>query len=668
MPEYLNSKLHIGAAYYPEHWPEERWSEDIRLMREAGLTVMRIGEFAWSTMEPSAGDFHFEWLDRVISRLATEGIATVLGTPTAAPPAWLIQEYPDILTVEENGRRVQFGNRCHYCITSPEMRAATQRIVGAMAEHFGANPQVIGWQIDNELGRVCYCDRCRALFQQFLAERYGTLENLNLRWSTAYWSQTYNAWEQIPIPIGGHNPGLMLEFKRFITDNNRKFQKLQVDLLRAHLPPEVWITHNFMGWYDGFDHYKMSEDLDLASWDYYVGTGHHDPLTHGAIHDLTRGFKQRNFWVMETQPGNVNWSTINNSLNKGEGRAMAWQGVAHGADGILYWQWRSALGGQEQYHGTLVDQSGKPRPFYTEVQQLAKDFEKVSPLLAGSKISTRVAMLNSYESRWSIQWQRHHRDFDYVAYFNHFYRPLAARNISVDIISAENLTEAKQLYSYKMVIAPALLIINENQVKALKDFLIRGGHLVLTARCGMKDSYNTLLPSRQPGPLVELANVQVEDYYALQEPIPIKGNWFEGQAQIWAERLKVLEGVYTPTIAKYGKSNGWLDDQVAITVSSYKNSLVYYVGVYLDEKAQDALLERFLRTAGLNPPIQTPPGVEVCTRVTPENKNVYILINHNQEEKVVNLPWAAQEHLTGQTVPAELKLEPYGIAVLTRAG
>lgn len=668
MPEYLTSKLHIGAAYYPEHWPEERWSEDIRLMREARLTVMRIGEFAWSTMEPSAGDFYFEWLDRVISRLATEGIATVLGTPTAAPPAWLIQEYPDILTVEENGRRVQFGNRCHYCITSPEMHAATQRIVGAMAEHFGANPQVIGWQIDNELGRVCYCDRCRALFQQFLAERYGTLENLNLRWSTAYWSQTYNAWEQIPIPIGGHNPGLMLEFKRFITDNNRKFQKLQVNLLRTHLPPEVWITHNFMGWYDGFDHYKMSEDLDLASWDYYVGTGHHDSLTHGAIHDLTRGFKQRNFWVMETQPGNVNWSTINNSLNKGEGRAMAWQGVAHGADGILYWQWRSALGGQEQYHGTLVDQSGKPRPFYTEVQQLAKDFEKVSPLLVGSKISTRVAMLNSYESRWSIQWQRHHRDFDYVAYFNHFYRPLAARNISVDIISAENLTDAKQLYRYKMVIAPALLIINENQVKALKDFLVRGGHLVLTARCGMKDGYNALLPSRQPGPLVELANVQVEDYYALQEPIPVKGNWFEGQAQIWAERLKVLEGVYTPTIAKYGKSNGWLDDQVAITVSSYKNSLVYYVGVYLDDKAQDALLERFLRTAGLNPPIQTPPGVEVCTRVTPENKNVYILINHLQEEKVINLPWAAQEYLTGQTVPAEIKLEPYGIAVLTRLG
>ena len=327
-------------------------------------------------------NFDFEWMDRAIALLAEAGIATVLGTPTAAPPAWLTQTYPDTLAVEESGLRAQHGNRCHYCVNSPQYHQLVQQIVSQLAEHFGPNPNVIGWQIDNEYNRVCYCDTCREAFQQYLAEKYQTLEALNQHWSTAYWSQTYTDWSQIPLPIGGHNPGLRLEFKRFITLSYRKFQKVQLDALRPHLPEGVWVTHNFMGWYDGYDHYSMAEDLDMASWDWYIGTGHHDYTVTGAIHDLTRGFKRKNFWVMETQPGNVNWSSVNNMLNKGEGRAMAWHAVAHGADGILYWQWRSALGGQEQYHGTLVDQSGLPRPFYQEVQQIGKEFAKVSDLLA----------------------------------------------------------------------------------------------------------------------------------------------------------------------------------------------------------------------------------------------------------------------------------------------
>src|SRR6185295_66420 len=202
MPPITSDRLHLGAAYYPEHWPEERWPEDIRLMREAGFTVARLAEFAWSTLEPKAGDFHFDWLDRAIAALAEAGIASVLGTPTAAPPAWLVQEAPDLLTVKEDGRRIQFGNRCHYCVNSPALHAATQRIVLAMAKHFGPNPHVIGWQFDNEYNQVCYCDRCRSLFQKFLAEKFGSLAALNDHWSTAYWSQTYSAWEQIPIPMG----------------------------------------------------------------------------------------------------------------------------------------------------------------------------------------------------------------------------------------------------------------------------------------------------------------------------------------------------------------------------------------------------------------------------------------------------------------------------------
>jgi len=656
------SRLHLGAAYYPEHWPEERWPEDIRLMREAGLTVVRMAEFAWSVLEPTEGEFHFDWLERAIAALAAAGIVSVLGTPTAAPPAWLVQQHPDLLAVDERGRRVQFGNRCHYCVNSPEFHVATRRIVGALAERFGAHPHVIGWQLDNEYNRVCYCERCRSLFQQYLADKFGSLDALNEHWTTRYWSQTYSAWEQIPLPIGGHNPGLMLAFKQFITASYRKFQRLQLDALRPHLRPGVWATHNFMGWFDGFDHYELTADLDMAAWDWYVGTGHHDYRTSGAAHDLTRGFKHKNFWLIETQPGNVNWSPVNNALNQGEARAMAWHAVGHGADGVLYWQWRSALGGQEQYHGTLVDQSGQPRPFYEEVQRLGHDFTAASPLLGGSTTKARVAILNCYDSRWSVQWQRHHRDFDYVAHLVHYYRPLAARNVAVDVISAD-----APLAGYRLVIAPALLILDEKRVEYLKEFVVRGGHLVLTVRCGMKDDYNALLPSRQPGPLADLAGVEVEEYYALDEPVPVIGNWFSGMSQLWAERLKLLKPSSVATIARYGTANGWLDDQVAITVISHRGGFVYYVGAYLDEAAQQAFVDRLLQTAGIKPWIQVPAGIEVCRRVSIAGQDVFIVINHERVEQLVELPWPGDDVLSGLSALKKFKIAPYGVAVLTRS-
>ncbi|HJR80865.1 MAG TPA: beta-galactosidase [Anaerolineales bacterium] len=663
-----SSRLHLGAAYYPEHWPEDHWSNDIRLMREAGFTVARMAEFAWSTVEPKAGQFDFDWLDRAIAQLAAEGIVSVLGTPTAAPPAWLVQEYPDLLAVNESGRRVLFGNRCHYCVNSPDFHAATRRIVGAMAEHFGPNPNVIGWQIDNEYHRVCYCERCQVLFQSYLARKFGSLEALNEHWTTRYWSQTYSAWEQIPLPnpsyltpTGLHNPGLMLEFKHFITESYRQFQRLQIDLLRPHLGPETWITHNFMGWFDGYDHYEISADLDLAAWDWYVSTGQHDYLNSGAIHDLTRGFKRRTFWLMETQPGNVNWAAINTTTNQGEARVMAWHAVAHGADAVLYWQWRSALGGQEQMHGTLVGPSGQPRPFYEEVQLLGREFAAVSSLLADSVPAAHVAMLHSYDDRWSIHIQRHHRDFDYVNHFNHYYRPLAASNIAVDVLSPD-----ASLDGYQLVIAPTLLMLNETRAARLKLFVENGGHLVLTIRCGMKDDYNALLPTRQPGALTEIAGVEVEEYYALLDPVPVSGSWFRGTSSVWAERLKVVDPSGLDVIARYDKSNGWLDQQVAITSHRYGSGMVTFVGAYLDDASQKILLDRIVQAAGVLPVLETPPGVEARTRIDPNGREIFIVINHERVEHLVKLPWAAQDHLRGQTLKGRLKLEPYGVAILTQ--
>ncbi len=656
----LPQRLHLGAAYYPEHWPAARLADDIRLMQAAHLTVVRMAEFAWSTLEPVAEVFDFAWLDQAIDQLAAAGIATVLGTPTAAPPPWLTTTQPGVVAVEANGRRAQVGNRCHYCVNAPRFHAATQRIVHAMAEHFGPNPNVIGWQIDNEFNRVCYCDRCQAEFQQFLAQKYGSLDALNQHWSTRYWSQTYSAWEQIPMPVGPHNPSLMLELKHFVTASYRRYQKLQLDGLRPHLRPGVWVTHNFMGWFDGFDHYALAQDLDLASWDWYVGTGHHDPAASGAIHDLMRGFKRRNFWVMETQPGCVNWAETNTMLDRHEARVMAWHAIAHGAEAVLYWQWRSALGGQEQYHGALVDQSGQPRPFYTEVQELGEQLQAAAALVAGSTVPAQVALLHTYDSRWSIEFQRHHKDFNFVAHFNQYYRALAANNVNVDVLSAD-----EDLAGYRLVMVPALVVFNDRRVANLTRFVERGGHLVLTLRTGMKDEFNALLPARQPGALAALAGVEVEEYYALQEQVPVSGPGLNGAARIWAERLKVLDPAQTTPLARYGKANGWLDDQVAVSVHPYGQGLVYMVGAYLDEAAQQAFTDQVLAKAG----VQTrpaPSGVELRTRRQGDGAEILFAINHTAAEQAFTLPRPALDHLTGETLQGEVKLAGYQVRVLTQ--
>jgi beta-galactosidase len=656
--------MHLGAAWYPEHWPEERWPEDIRLMTEAGFTVARIAEFGWSTMEPMESHYEFAWLERAVALLHENGLAVVLGTPTAAPPAWLTYHHPDTVAVEPNGRPAQHGNRCHYSPTSLTYQKYCRRIVEQMAKRFGRDERVIGWQIDNEYNRVDYSDNTRRQFQAFLKEKYGTLDELNGHWSTAYWSQAYTDWNEIPIPIGPHNPGLMLEFRRFVTKVWRDFQKLQVDIIHHYAAPGQWITHNFMGWFDGFDHYELNAELDFASWDWYIGVGHHDYTATGAVHDLTRGFKRKNFWVMETQPGNVNWAQINNMLHKGEARCMAWHAIAHGADAVLYWQWRSAPGGQEQLHGSLLGADGCPRPFYSEVQQLGRDFQAVGNALDGTTPQNSVAILHTYDARWSLNAQRHHHQFDPVDQLLRYYRPLAARNVGVDIVAP-----TAPLERYRLVIAPALILLSEPAAQNLTAFVENGGTLVLTVRCGQKDAYNALFPALQPGPLREIAGVEVADFYPLDEPVPVRAGWdtpMAGQSELWAEALRPLDEK-TEILARFGEANGWLDGQAALTrhPAGENGGQVIYVGAVLNRELQSDLTDWLLPRAGVTP-VQTgaAPGVEVGRRVGEDGQACLLVINHNRVEATLPLPAPMRDLLTGEDVGDAVTLPPYGVRLL----
>ena len=294
--------LLVGAAWYPEQWPESRWDTDLSLMEAAHIGVVRVGEFAWSTMEPSEGHYDFGWLERAVALAARHHICVVLGTPTAAPPAWLTTKYPETLRVDENGVRDEHGNRGQFSFTSPEYRRFTRLIAEQMAIHFGHNPNVVGWQLDNEYGDPSFDPSAKQQFHDWLRQKYGAIANLNQHWATAYWSQTYDNFEEIPARQDNENPALLLEWKRFVSDSWKSYSENQISAIHAHADPRQFVTTNTMGPFDGFDEYVVHSVLDIAAWDDYVPTENYDYVANGAAHDLTRGYKQKNFWVMETEP------------------------------------------------------------------------------------------------------------------------------------------------------------------------------------------------------------------------------------------------------------------------------------------------------------------------------------------------------------------------------
>jgi len=659
--------LYLGTAWYPEQWPESRWDADLALMEAAHIRFVRIVEFAWSKLEPSEGQYDLDWLQRAVDAAARHHIAVVIGTPSAAPPAWLTTRYPETLRIKEDGRPDQHGNRQQFNWADPKYRELSRLMAEQLAKRFGHDPNVIGWQIDNEYASESYGPADQARFDAWLKARYGTLDNLNDKWTTAYWSETYNDWSQIPIETSGGNPGLLLSWKRFVSDTWRSYQKNQLDVIRANSDHRQFITTNMMGFFDGYDHYTVSQDLDLASWDDYVGTGQLNPVYNGAAHDLTRGFLRKNFWVMETQPGFVNWHTNNNSLDKGGVRAMAWHDVGHGADAVSYWQWRSDLNGQEEYHGVLVGADGTPVPLYAEVAQLGADFAKAGPALAGTTVHSDVAILHSYDAFWAINWQRHNKAFDPIAAMVSYYGAIRALTHSVDIVNP-----SIDLAQYKLVIAPALNVLTDEQAKNLIDYVHHGGHLVLTQRSAMKTIDNALQPQRQPGPLVPLLGGRVEQFYSLDTTIPISGEWGSGPTNTWAELLST-SNPDTKVLMRYGKTPlGWLDDQPAAITRKVGSGSITYIGADLEGDTLANAARWMMADANIHPEFGTlPSGVDLYIRKDAAHE-VWILINFGAADappQTVQLPSAFEDVLSSdgsKTSTRSVTLNRFDVVVLQR--
>ncbi len=587
-------KRTLGTCYYPEHWPEEIWAEDARRMVEAGLTWVRIGEFAWSRLEPAPGALDFDWLDRAIKVLGEAGLRVVLGTPTATPPRWMIEKHPDMLAVDTDGRKRKFGSRRHYCFSHEGYRQECARIVKLLAERYGPNPHVAAWQTDNEYGchdtTASYSDAARVAFRGWLRNRYDDIAKLNEAWGNVFWSMEYNDFDQIDLPnltVTEPNPSHSLAFRRFSSDQVVRFNRLQVEIIRAHSTAPI--AHNYMGRITDFDHFDVGGDLDIASWDSYplgfledrVGADAErqrkyarqgDPDFQAFHHDLYRAVGRGRWWVMEQQPGPVNWAPYNPAPLPGMVRLWSWEAFAHGAEAVCYFRWRQAPMAQEQMHAGLLRPDSADASAIAEARQVAAELAETPDVVVDQ---APVGLIFDYDADFAWKVQPHGEGLDYFGLVFETYRAMRSLGLSVDILPAS----ARDFAGYRIIAAPGLMHMSD----ALKQALMTSeAQLVFGPRSGARDQ-DMNIPVPLPPALPGLdATVTYVESLRPDMPIPLEGG---GHVVGYQE---TLEGSATPSLST---ENG-----TTVVVSEGR---VSYVAGWLDLSGWRRVLQEACVQAGL---------------------------------------------------------------------
>ncbi|MCU4972327.1 beta-galactosidase [Halobacteria archaeon AArc-m2/3/4] len=659
--------MDIGVCYFPEHWPRERWETDVEQMASAGIEYVRMGEFAWSVLEPEPGRLEFEWLETAVELVADQGMKAVLCTPTATPPKWLVDRHPEIRQEEPDGTIREYGGRRHYCFSSETYREQTARIVRELAERFADNPHVVGWQTDNEFGCHdtirCYCEDCAEAFRDWLRERYGDIESLNDAWGTTFWSQHLRSFEEVDPPrhtTASHHPARVLDYHRFSSDQTADYNRLQAEILRSY--GDWFVTHNFMYNFSQLNAFDVGDDLDFASWDAYptgfpqvmhsrsvdeddLRVGNPDEI--GLNHDLFRCAADGPFWIMEQQPGEINWPPTAAQPAAGAMRLWAHHAVAHGADVVTYFRWRRCLEGQEQYHAGLRRADGSAARGYHDARRAASEFADLEALVDGEPEGT-VAVLLDYDSLWALEEQPGTDDFDYWEYVGTYYTALRARGVTVDLVPTET-----DLSGYSAVIAPALHVLSESVAASISDYVENGGALLVTMRSGEKTPGNKLTGTAPPGPLADLVGASVTeresvgDSETLETRLEYHGESYEYRT--WAEWLAVedaiVAGEYTTGVGA---------GRAAITERVTGDGSVTYVGVWPNEELADALVTDLLARADAT---YTADRLPDRVRVA-ERGSVTWVFNYRSEETTIDVGPDGELLAGAETVPG------YDLAVL----
>ncbi len=587
-------KPELGVCYYPEHWAEAQWKEDAAKMVQSGITWVRIGEFAWSRMEPAPGQLELEWLDRAIEVLGTAGLKVVLGTPTTTPPRWMIAKHPDMLAVDAEGNPRKFGSRRHYCFSHEGYRDESARITKIVAQRYGQNPYVAAWQTDNEYGchdtTLSYSDAAKVAFRAWCAKRYGDIATLNEAWGNVFWSMAYSSFDDLELPnltVTEPNPAHVLAFRKFSSDQVVVFNRVQTEILRANTDADL--IHNYMGRILDFDHFDVGEDLDVASWDSYplgfmwdrmeLSDAHRarylrqgDPDMQAFHHDLYRAVGKGRWWIMEQQPGPVNWAPYNPAPLPGMVALWSLEAVAHGAEVVSYFRWRQAPFGQEQHHAGLQTPDGRDAPGLGEASKVAQILTQLGEV---QTLQSEVAIVFDYPSDWAWNTQPQGADFNYFRLVFSAYRALRRAGLSVDIVNSKS----RDFSGYKAVLAPGLATLEPSLVEAISQ---AGALAVLGPRTGAITEEFSIPQSGRPS--VPHLDVMVD----LVETLPpnagraVKDG---GKVDFWLEKLSgsapVLLALEDGSPVLMGQGDRW------------------YLGGFADDTAWDRIVMKIALQAGL---------------------------------------------------------------------
>ena len=672
----------FGVDYYPDQTAENLWEEDAAAMAAAGVNNVRIAEFAWALMEPEEGHFDFRWLQRSVAILHAHGIAVILGTPSAAPPPWLSQKYPEILMVNDHGVTLSPGARRFTCPTNTTYRRLSVAIATQMAQNFASTPGVIGWQIDNEFtlgdSARCYCRYCREGFQGWLKDKYSTLDAINQTWGTVFWSNTYTDFSQIPVPLPSGappNPGLALDYNRYQSDANTSFLEEQLTVLRRLCPSHFVTTNNVGGLIDNLNLRDLYRNLDFVASDNYPGffaifaagdSGVAPPpealaTTVALSHDFMRSAKDGEpFFIMEEQSGKSGQPYFSQQPASGQLRLWSYQAIAHGAMGINYFRWDTADFGAEEYWHGLLRHDRSHSPGFNEIQQTIRELKSLGPEALRADYQAELALCLDVNSWWALNIQPGQPKLKYSSELLAWYGSMAASHAGIDIVDA-----TADLSRYKVLCAPVMYIVTPQQASRIRAFVKGGGAFIAGFRLGVKDEHSRIVNTPLPGLLRDVMGIELLDYqpiYGEKQAVnfaqPLSGP--DADCHIWAD---ILDPKGAEVLATYTGSNH--TGKAAITLNHYGQGKAIYVGAHLEAPDLARVLLNFLATSGITPP-NIPAGVEI-TRRTAGSRSWTYLLNHTATKQSVDLRGNYRDALAASPATTPIGLEPYGVRVLVSA-
>lgn len=660
----------LGSYYYPEQWDSCQWERDLKKMSEMGISFTHFGEFAWGMLEPEEGNYNFGWLDRAVALAGKYGLKVIMCTPTPTPPVWLSKNYPDILIQRDNGIKIQHGRRQHASWSSDRYHGYVKDIVTRLAERYGNNPTVIGWQIDNEpghYGTVDYSEDVQEKFRVWLRKKYGTIENLNKTWGNTFWSETYQNFYQVRLPNQQElperpNPHAMLDLNRFMADELAGFVNMQADILRQYISKEQWVTTNLIPIFNPVDPVRM-DHLDFTTYTKYLVTGHKmgignqgfrlgTPEDIGFANDQFRNFAGKTYGVMELQPGQVNWGTYNPQPMPGAVRMWVYHVFAGGGRFVCNYRFRQPLKGSEQYHYGMVMTDGVSlSPGGEEYVQIAGELKKLREAydpkskLPESLSARHTAMLFDMSNYWEMEFQKQTDQWSTMSHVNKYYNVLKEFAVPVDII-----TEKDDFSAYPFLIAPAFQLLDSALVERWTQYVENGGHLVLTCRTGQKDRNAKLWEAPLAAPIHQLAGIGNLFYDHM--PQSLYGNIGFGGKEYkwnnWADVVTPMPG--TDVWATY--DDQFYKGEACVTHRKFGKGTVTYIGADTDDgKLEKAVMHRVYGEAGV-PTEDLPYGV-----VKEWSDGFYIVLNYTSDVQQIAIPDKAE------IIIGSVRLEPAGVAV-----